>query len=38
MEEKKNITKNILDEKAKDLVEEEFPDEYSLKKLPVFVI
>lgn len=38
MEEKKSITKNILDENAKDFAEEEFTDEYYLKKLPVFVI
>lgn len=37
MEEKKSITKNILDENAKDFIEEEYTDEYYLKKLPVFV-
>lgn len=38
MEEKKSITRNILDENAKEFIEEEYTDEYYLKKLPVFVI
>jgi hypothetical protein len=37
MDEKKSITKNILDENAKELIEEEYTEEYYLKKLPVFV-
>lgn len=37
MDEKKSITRNILDHTAKDIIEEEYTDEYYLKKLPVFV-
>lgn len=39
MEEKKSITRNILDPNAREFEEEEeYTDEYYLKKLPVFVI
>ncbi len=37
MEERKSITKNILENKENDLSMEELADEYYLKKLPVFV-
>jgi len=37
MDEKKSVTQNILDNYAKEIIEEEYTEEYYLKKLPVFV-
>jgi len=36
MEERKSITKNILDENIKE-IEDDFIDDYYLKKIPVIV-